>query len=266
MNTYISLLGLHILITRPEQQAVAICQRLTQAGAIASCLPVIEIVPPLDTDKADNALQQIDKYDNVIFISRNAVVWTFRMHEVLAAAALSKCRVGAIGNRTASALRQFGLPPDDIPTTGFNSEHFLALDSMQADCMFRRNVLIVRGQGGRELLAQTLRQRGASVAYAEVYRRVCPSPIVAQRVLHIQQERPLDVIAVTSCEGLHNLLSLLQSPDWLFATPLLVGSQRIASEACQLGFKADVVVAADPGDDSMLQALSGWRQGRVYDR
>lgn len=258
MNT---LADLHILITRPKPQAAAICQQLTQAGATVSCLPVIEIAPPLAAAKARVTLQQIDKYDNVIFISRNAVVWAFQLDGTLSAATLSQCRIGAIGNKTAVILKQYGVTADDLPTQGFNSEHFLELDTLQTGCISGRNILIVRGEGGRELLAQTLRQRGAGVDYAEVYRRVCPAPLTAQTVLQRQKIQPLDVIAVTSCEGLHNLLQLLQSPDWLLATTLLAGSERIAAEARQLGFKAEVLVATDPGDQSMLDTLLKWKQG-----
>ena len=227
---------------------------------------MIEIVPPKVADKALHALQQIDKYDNVIFISRNAVVWAFRLHETLSAATLSECRVGAIGSKTAAALHEYGVSAQDVPTSGFNSEHFLALDSMQATHVSGRDILIVRGEGGRELLAQTLRQRGANVTYAEVYRRGCPPVATAQSLLQRQQMRPLDVVAVTSCEGLQNLLRLLHSADWLLGTSLLVGSDRIASAARRLGFKAEIMVAADPGDSSMLKALSDWRQGIVHDR
>ena len=90
------LAGLHILITRPEQQAAAICRQLTEGGVTVSCLPVIEISPPLSKDKACHVLQQIDKYDNVIFVSRNAVVWAFRLCEIPAANGtekISRCPV-----------------------------------------------------------------------------------------------------------------------------------------------------------------------------
>ncbi len=266
MNTETELAGLHILVTRPASQAAAICQQLGRMGAVVACLPVIEIAPPVAKDKARAALQEIDKYDNVIFVSCNAVLWAWRLLPTLAVSPWSQCRIGAIGQQTAAALAAHGLAVDDVPTQGFNSEQLLALSTMQAAEVRGRKLLIVRGQGGRTLLAQTLRQRGADVAAAEVYHRVCPSPAAAQALIQQQAFKPLDVIAITSCEGLHNLLHLLQSPAWLFTTPLLAGSQRIASVACQLGFNADVIVAANPSDHAMLSALSDWRQGIMHDR
>lgn len=257
--------GLHILITRPAQQSAAICQQLAQGGALVSRLPVIEIAPPSAQSSASHTLQQIDKYDNVIFISRNAVVWAWRLDETLAAKLGSKRvgqRVGAIGNKTAATLLEQGVAAADVPATGFTSEDFLALDSMQNEHIAGHKILIVRGAGGRELLAQTLEQRGAQVDYVEVYRRACP-PAASARSLLVQQARqPLDVIAITSCEGLQNLVQLLQSPGWLFNTRLLAGSQRIATMARQLGFKADITVAANPGDAAMLAALAGLKQDK----
>lgn len=261
-----SLTHLHILITRPKHQAANISQQLKAAGAMVSCLPVIEIAPPADEFQICNSLQQIDNYDNVIFVSSNAVKWAFKLGGTFLQKHITNCRIGAIGNKTAAALSEYGIATSDMPAAGFNSEEFLALASMQAQELLCQRILIIRGEGGRELLARTLMQRGAKVDYAEVYRRVCPPISSAYEMLQRQVQSPLDIIALTSCEGLHNLVQLLQKPHWLWTTPLLVGSERIARESRALGFQAELVIAADPSDRSMQDALSGWRQGNINDR
>ena len=258
--------NLHILVTRPKHQSTQIKQQLHQLGAMVSCLPLIEIAPPVDPAQTRITLQQIDKYDNVIFISHNAVVWALQLGGMAFREQLASCRVGAIGNKTALTLRQSGVGVDDVPESGFNSEAFLSLVAMQCSSVEDRKVLIVRGEGGRELLARVLLQRGAQPEYVDVYRRALPPPDMALPVLQRQVQLPLDMIAITSGEGLHNLLRLLGKSGWIKTTPLLVGSERIAREARLAGFEAELIVADDPGDDAMLKALLCWRQGSKDDR
>ena len=170
---------------------------------------------------------------------------------------LYQLTLGAVGKKTAGALQKQGYQADLVPRQGFTSEALLALPETQQ--MDGRRILIFRGQGGRELLAETLRERGAHVDYVEVYRRIRPKNVTSQLKQHHDKQQ-LDIIAITSSEGLLNLLTLLDNPDWIKAVPLLVGSQRMMETARQAGFTGTLVIADNPGDEAMLEALIHWAQ------
>lgn len=251
-----ALTGLHVVITRPAHQAGAIIQHLQDEGAYPIAFPTIAIVPPTDKEAAKARLQQLADYDLLIFISANAVEHALALLEVEVLGesqhtVLAQSCVGAIGSKTAAALAKYHVPVSLVPQHGFTSEDFLALNAVQA-CHDKR-VLIIRGEGGRETLATTLRAQGADVDYVDVYRRVIPSndPHLLKQQ---HQKQQLDIIAVTSSESLHNLLVLLGDPAWVKSVPLLAGSERIAENARALGFK-QVLTAANPSDAAMLDAL-----------
>jgi len=125
--------------------------------------------------------------------------------------------------------------------------------------MQNKNVLIVRGEGGRELLAETLRKRGAIVKYAEVYRRGLPE-YTNDQIRVLMKDNTISVITITSAESLNNLVTLFARIDrnYLRDIPLILGGNRILEAARQLGFKQALVVANNPSDDAMLQALLEW--------
>ncbi|MEZ5536566.1 MAG: uroporphyrinogen-III synthase [Thiolinea sp.] len=253
-----TLQGLHVLVTRPLQQARQTQQNLMAAGAKVTLFPLLEIVPAEDAGSAQQQLAHTSHYDCVIFISHNAVECAAQLGGESFINGLKYCQVGAIGKKTAQALTRYQITVDFLPESGFTSEDFLALSALQT--VNKRSFLIIRGEGGRELLAETLRQRGAQVAYADVYRRVCPVESTADKLKQHHLSQQIDIISLTSSESLHNLLNLMPDNSWLKQIPLLTGSQRMASDARRAGFTADIIVAADPGDQSMQQALTLWRQ------
>lgn len=249
--------GLHIAVTRPAHQATGFRQALQQAGATVLLLPLVEIRSPNDQTVIPLILAQLSHYDTAIFISANAVEYGLQALNPAQQAMLHNMTLGAIGKQTAKALQQHGFTANWVPAQGFTSEDFLVLPQTQH--LVGRHILIFRGQGGRELLADTLRERGAQVAYLDVYQRVCP-PIDASRLKYLHEQRQLDIITITSSEGLLNLLTLLENPDWIKTVPLLVGSQRMLATARSAGFTGTIRIADNPGDEAMLQALTHWTQ------
>lgn len=246
-----TLAGLHIVITRPAHQAGNIRRQLLDAGAHPIAFPTIAITSPSHPDRAQQRLQQITDYDLIIFISANAVHHALLLMTARDKQCLQQARIGAIGSKTAHALHQHQLPVTLQPGQHFTSEAFLALNAVQV--LNDTTVLIIRGEGGRETLATTLTQRGAQVDYADVYQRIIPAcdPHLLKQQ-HRQQQ--LDIIAITSSESLRNLLQMTGNPAWLKTVPLLAGSQRIADYAYKNGFDR-LIVADDPSDEAMLQAL-----------
>lgn len=249
--------GLHIVVTRPAHQAAGFRQALEQAGASVLLLPVVEICPLDEQATIPLMLAQLSHYDTAVFISANAVEYGLQAMDAAQRAVLHTLTLGAIGKQTAKVLQQHGFTAHWVPARGFTSEDFLALPQTQH--LSGRRILIFRGQGGRELLADTLRERGAQVTYLDVYQRVCPQ-IDASHLKYLHEQRQLDIITITSSEGLLNLLTLLNNPDWIKTVPLLVGSQRMLATARTVGFTGTICIADNPGDEAMLQALIHWVQ------
>lgn len=247
-----NLQGLSVVITRPRHQAQAFQQLLQQAGAKPLLFPLIAIEPAPDQAAVSAKLMKLYAYDTVLFISTNAVEYGLALLNARQYQQLQHLTVGAIGKKTAQLLQAHGLTVHLVPTADFTSEAFLALPQVQT--LTGRHILIMRGVGGRELLAQTLQARGATVDYVEVYQRLVAKlkPEVLNQ--HYQQQQ-LDIIAITSTEGLKHLLAYRMQLPWLNTIALLVGNQRIAQQARALGFKGEIIIAADPSDQAMFNAL-----------
>ena len=241
-----------VLVTRPAAQAEPFCEALEREGARVIRFPVLEILAPSDPTNLRAVLDELDSFDIAVFISPNAVqrVMNLALAEREWPAGTA---IAAIGNRTAQELRSFGRAPDIAPPRRFDSEALLAEPAMQ-DVSGKR-VVIFRGDGGRELLGDTLRERGASVTFAEAYRRGRPEGDTGD-LMYAFSRGQIDLITITSGEGLRNLYEMVGKLGrmWLRKTPLVVGSERIAEIAQELGFKSAVETAEDPTDASMLAA------------
>lgn len=252
--------GARVLVTRPAAQAEALCQLIAEQGGRAVRFPTLAIAP---VAAAETAIAHVLNADWLIFTSTNAVDFALRafdgkmlpMHAV---------RLAAVGEATANALRQAGLKVACVPQTDFSSEGLLAEAPMQA--VAGQLCVIVRGVGGREKLAQTLRGRGAEVGYWEVYRRERPETDTTELV-GLLQSNTLAAVTITSGEALQNLLSLVsvELVQKLWCLPLVVVSDRIAQTAQQLGFKR-ITVSRQPTDaavaETLMTLLSGENSGR----
>jgi uroporphyrinogen-III synthase len=247
-----ALAGLSVLVTRPETQAAGLCERVRAAGGEALSWPAIRIarleLPPPGADEPAP--------DWILFVSANAV-----RHGL--AAVPAGPRIAAIGPATAAALRAAGRPAD-LTAARPDSEGLLA-DPALADVAGRR-ILIVRGVGGRELLASSLRDRGAEVAYREVYRRERPSPPAAELAALVDRWRQggVDVYTATSVEILNNLHDMLgpDGRDLLAATSLVTASARVVQQAERRGHRGARLLASRPDDDALIEAITDWRAGR----
>jgi len=255
--------GLRVLVTRPAEQAERLCERIAAAGGEAFCLPAIEILDPVDGFHLEHIIDALAGYDLAVFISANAVTcgldaitrhgdWPDRVP------------IATVGAASAEALAPYGLSADLVPEHRFSSEALLALDELQD--MHGRRVIIFRGNGGRELLHDTLVERGAEVDYVEVYRRACP-------VVDPEEIRPywdsgvLDIITITSNEILHNLVDMAGIEAWplLRDIPLLVVGERQAALARELGFVKPPVLAEHASDEAIVAALKDFRLARGRD-
>ena len=210
--------GAGILITRPRHQADQLANAIESHGGIAHLFPVIEILPG-DTAAIEAEVANLQTPDVTVFISRNAV-----RHGLPYAAG----KIAAIGPATVDALRTAGTAVDICPDAGFDSEHLLAEAAF--DDVADKTIRIIRGENGRDLLASTLKERGAHVDYVCTYSRATPEYSGSDLASLEQQWRNGEISAVTvmSVHSLRNLIALL--PDWcreqIGLTPLVCNEQH----------------------------------------
>ncbi len=242
------LAGRGVLITRPAAQAEGLCRLVEAAGGRAVRFPAVAIEPVVDREPARKLLAQ--DWDLILFVSRNAVEHALPLFPNRRLPA--EFQLGVIGAATAQALILAGRAPDLMPAGRFDSESLLALPELED--LDGRRVLIVRGVGGRGLLGDTLVERGAQLAYAEVYRRALPVTDVAS--LLTRWRRDVQLTTATSGEVLDNLLTLIgrNGRDLLLDTPLVVVSGRTEKAAMRLGF-GRVELADGASDAAVLAAL-----------
>ena len=246
------LAGRTILVTRPRQQAAALAEAIHTAGGEAFVFPAlaIEAVP---FAALGTALATLDGADIILFISPNAA--QFGMAAIRAAGRLPPAaQIFAVGPGTARALQAEAVPGVVTPP-GQDSEALLALPQLQA--VEGRRVVIVRGVGGRVLLAETLIARGASVAFLECYRRLRPRAD-AGPLLACWQTGGIDAVTITSAETLHNLAALLgeTGAPLLANTPLFAPHEKIAEAARRFGIAP--VIATRGGDVGLIDGLINW--------
>ena len=249
------LTGKKILVTRPVEQAGKLCELIEKEGGITIRLPVIDIKPLPDEPHLREILSSVSSYDIGIFISQNAVRWTLEllnkdMH------ALYNLKIVAIGKATASILKQAGITEVEYAETLASSETLLELPVFADQRLKGAKIIIFRGAGGREFLADRLSEKGAFVDYVDVYQRI-PCRYDSSILDNIFFYENPDFIVVTSNEGLQNLFDMLSSKqrDVMLNTQLLVLGKRMADLALKLGFTKKPVVAEETSDRGLLKAI-----------
>jgi uroporphyrinogen-III synthase len=237
--------GIKVLVTRPRQRAGGLCELIEAAGGIPLQFAAIEITEPGNSASREYARQHINEFDIAIFISPTAVEKTLEFIGELPAG----IRVSAIGSRTATTLQSRGLNIDIVPG-GHDSEALLAHPRLQADQISGKKIVIFRGEGGRELLRNTLQARGAEVCCADMYQRT--PPVSARLLDHYLAET--DIIAVSSNEGLQNLYELVTNKESITRHVLVVPGERAFTLATALEF-GKIIVAENATDEACLNAI-----------
>jgi uroporphyrinogen-III synthase len=241
---------LTIVVTRPREQAAQLAQRIEQAGGIPLLFPLLDITAVPDTRPLAEQISRLGQLELAIFISPNAVHYGIAAIRTIGELP-PKLKIATIGQGSAKALLEEGIASVIAPTERFDSEGLLALPEFQDVSGWR--VLIFRGDGGRELLGDTLKARGANVEYATCYLRSKPQ----QNTAELLAARP-DAITVTSSEALGYLWDMLNDKDrgLLRSTPLFVPHARIAGLAREQGWQH--VHLTGSGDDGLISALMAW--------
>lgn len=245
------LAGRGIVVTRPAQQSGPLAGRISAAGGEAILFPVLEIIDTPDLQPLIDVIARLDDYQLAVFISPNAVVRAMKQVKARRQWPVTM-RVAAIGKGSVRELERFGVSGVLAPERHFDSEHLLELPELQA--VAGQRVVIFRGDGGRELLGDTLAARGARVDYVECYRRARPAADAAP-LLQAWAGNRLNAVTITSSEGMRNLFAMVgpSGQPLLQQTPLFAPHPRIAAVARELGCRN--VIESAPGDDGLMDAL-----------
>ena len=245
------------MITRPAHQASNLVEGIALAGGESFLFPTLNIIAAESSAENEAIVQKINQYDIIIFISPNAVEHGLNL--IQKKAALSKnTQLATIGQGSARALKsKLGVLPDISPKDTFNSEGLL--DTTELRHVEDKNILIIRGNGGRTLLKETLEtleKRGAHVEYLNAYQRVKPVTDTSELELYLQNNK-IAAIVITSGQSLKNLVELTPSSvmKQLLKVPLLLINKRLIDIAKKAGFTSDITIATEASDDSIINGL-----------
>ena len=256
--------GVSVVVTRAPHQSRELCDLIEVAGGEAVRFPVTKIEPLPDNDTAViEGLKKLSQTDMTIFVSPNAVSFGFDLLQRRGLALSAHTQVFAIGPGTARQLTLRGVDVDGVPQGRYDSEALLALPALQN--IRGLSVLIIRGLAGRETLAQTLAQRGATVSHLPCYRRTRPDRVDV-KVMERWRDTGFDVVVLTSASAANHLWSILagNSGTLLGETALVVSSERISTHCRSLGFTGTIEVADNASMPALVEAASRWRAGRPH--
>ncbi|KRB88983.1 uroporphyrinogen-III synthase [Noviherbaspirillum sp. Root189] len=248
-----------VVITRPLTQAQPLAERLRAAGRDTLVFPLLEILPLEDESKLISSLAGLDAYALVAFVSPNAIDMAFR-HLTTWPEGVS---IAVMGEGSRAALEAHGITPATTriisPANRLRTDSQTLLETLDIDALRGKRVLIIRGETGRELLADALRAKGVQVEQLAAYRRVAPG------LDHTRRRQLSELVhgdaewIITSSEALRILLDLVRDLEGASGVVkmqqhrLVVPHVRIAETARSLGFHR--IAETGSGDDQLIAAL-----------
>lgn len=248
-----------ILVTRPSPAGEELVSRLRTLGQVAYSFPLIEFSPGRKLSQLPTKLAALATGDLVFVLAQHVVDYAAPLLRRSGIPWPDNLRWFAIGRTTALAFHTVSHIPIRYPQERETSEVLLQLPELQ-DVSGKR-ALILRGNGGRELLGETLEARGAEVSFCECYQR---SAIIYAGTEEANRwhARGISTLVVTSGEILQQLYAL--TPDWyrenwLLRCQLLVVSERLANLAREMGWQ-NIRVAENADNDALLRALQHTQQ------
>ena len=259
------LFGKRVLVTRPSGQAAVLSQMLRDEGAQPVEAPTIRIVPPEDPQPLRAAMGRLERYDWVVFTSKNGVDRFFAELERQGADArrLGGARVAAIGPGTAAELALHGIVPDQVPGE-FRGEAVAQriLDVHDGD-LSGLSILLPRAAVARDVVPDMLREAGAEVDVVPAYRSVPPEGEAVQRLRRLIRDGEVDVVTFTASSTVTNLVELLGEDAAKQLEPLTVATigPITAATAEELGIRVDVT-AEEYTNPGMVAALAAWMEAR----
>lgn len=245
-----------LLLTRPQDECAALAASLAEHGVASASLPLLAIEPLEETPEQRSLLLDLDRYCAVVVVSKPAARLGVERIDRYWPQPPARQDWFAVGAATAAILDDYGLRVHH-PENGDDSEALLALPALALALQVPGpRALILRGEGGREFLAERLRGQGVAVDYLELYRRVLPDYPAGELARRVRDEA-LNGLVVSSGQGLEHLLRVA-GEDWprLAGLPLFVPSPRVAELARDAGAR-HVIDCRGANAAALLEALRG---------
>ncbi len=250
--------GKRILVTRSRGQASDLVDLLEKKGAEPVEFPTIKIVPPLSFDQLDLAIEDLGKYDWLIFTSANGVHFFFERLKALGRdiRELKETKIAAIGPATARQLEDLSLFVDFVPQE-YRAE--AVIDAFRMFDVPELNILIPRAEVAREILPQQLREMGANVDVVTAYKTVMDSSKVNE-IKNMLLQRKIDIVTFSSSSTVRNFAKLLENLNlakvMANVTIACIGPIT-ASTARNLGFEVDIE-AKEYTVPGLVKAIEEW--------
>lgn len=237
-----------ILLTRPEGQNQAMANKLAAKNIEYFISPLLSVQANAHAKQAINKVSQADYW---IFVSANAVKFAASL---LDQSLPSQVTYFAVGHATWSALAELGVNAIRPCDKSQDSEGLLELE--QLDAVQNKKIIIVRGNGGRELLGQVLSNRGANVDYWQVYQRQCPA-LDGALLVKQWQNFGIDTLILPSRTQLDNLIQLIPKAlfPWLCDCHIIVTNESAQQHARAKGMRR-VTNAKGAHPQALLNALN----------
>ena len=237
-----------ILITRPRSQADDFAEKLRVAGFEPICFPVIEIHPMEDNTQLEKALNNLAKYEWIVFTSVNSVDAVF--NRLSAGTHLPK--VAAIGPKTADALRKYNIEPDFIPDEYIGEAILSGLGDVKD-----KWILLPRAEIAREELPKSIVKAGG-IAHEIVVYQTLPAEIDKDGLIALKSG--VDVVTFTSASTVENFVAIARKnkldPLNLPNNPLFACIGPVTGQAArEVGF-TNIVVAKEYTTEGLIEAIS----------
>jgi len=247
------LAGKQILITRALAQAERTAQDVVRRGGKPVLFPCLEMRCMPDSIKTGLALLK-DPDTHVLFTSSNGVRCVSEALGSAFAQTFRRCRIAAVGEKTASALRRLDINDLLLPETASQE----GLLSTYMERPLPRRLVFFRAEEGRSVLPDALQQQGVEVHVIPTYRMFCPQDDATNIRQALQQGR-IDAVLLGSTKTVRHYVQRIGDPDLAGSTILAAISPAVAESTSELGLEVQAI-AKQASFPSMLDALENYFQ------
>jgi len=248
-----------ILITRPEGKAEAMADLVREWNGIPVVFPTISIGEPEDWTAVDETIQNLSRYDWIVFSSVHGVQYFCDRASNLLGDLKScwKVKVAVVGEKTANAIKERKIAVDLIP------EHFTSeklVEAFQSIPLDGKRVLYVTGDKGRQTIVKGLQSQGAQLDRVNAYHNVLPDVSQFEEILEQLKNGSIDFFTFTSPSTYQNFSEIIQEqdedPKSFFQDHTAVAIGPVTAEALEDSGFSQVLVGTEATIEGILQAIS----------
>lgn len=242
---------MNVLVTRPDERGKQLVELLAQQHIFAIHQPLFTVEAGRELPTLPLLLSSLNKGDYLFATSKNAVDFAHQTLQETGFGWRGDLHYFAVGQGSANYFASLTEQAVRYPFNLTSSEGLLELAEMQD--LTGKNVVVLRAETGRELFAEQVALRGATVKMVECYQRVPISESLGEKI-SLAKRAGIDLVVATSCEILTILTenTLESDRQWLLDCRLVVVSQRIADSAVRLGWQPKHIFISEKADNASL--------------